>query len=144
MAGFDKAMGRRIIQESKEVFDVVVIDCTTDKENAITGEAIALSDMIVIPVDDNLSYPQWYHSNIKLFEHMKMRTMFVESKYNGYANIQSIFKSMGVQSSATIQYIKNAPNATNDGAFIFRGGREQKVYEMGLSSIWEKVRGNGR
>lgn len=140
MAGFDKAMGRRVIQEAKEVFDVIVVDCTTSKENAITGEAVALSDAIIIPVDDNLTYPEWYKSNSRIFENTKIRTYFVESKYNGYANIQAIFKAMGVTSIASVQHIKNAPNVTNDGGFIFRGGREQKIYEVGLSTIWEVIR----
>lgn len=136
VCGFDKATGRRIIQESKEVFDVVVVDCTTAKENAITGEAIALSDALIIPVNDDLAYPQWYNSNLMLFDNMKIRTYFVESKFNGFTNIQAIFKSMGVQSIASIQHIKNAPSTMNEGGLLFKGGREQKIYEVGLSTIW--------
>ena len=34
--GMDKASGHRIIQESKEVFDVVIIDCNCNKNNALT------------------------------------------------------------------------------------------------------------
>lgn len=141
IAGLDKATGRRVIQESKEVFDVLVVDCTTKKENAITGEAIALSDAVVIPVDDSVSYPQWYQSNIRIFDLIKLRSIFVESKANGGANMQAIFKTMGVMPVTTIQYSKNAQAATNDGSFLFRGGREQKIYEMGLITLWEEIQG---
>ena len=143
IADFDKAMGRRIIQEAREVFDVVIIDCTTDKKNAITGEAVALCDSVVIPVDDNIGYPQWYTSNARLFDLIKLRTLFVDSKYNGNANNQAIFSSMGVKPVATIQYTGSAPAATNEGQYLFRGGKEQKIYERGLSTLWEAIR-NGR
>lgn len=143
LAGFDKATGRRIIQESKEVFDVVIVDCTTKKDNAITGEALALSDAVVIPVSDDVTYPQWYQSNIRIFDLIKLRSIFVESKANGCTNMQAIFMSMGVTPAATIQYNRNAPVVMNDGKLLFRGGREQKIYEMGLSALWEAIR-NGR
>lgn len=143
ISDLDKAMGRRIIQESQEVFDVVVVDCTTDKKNAITGEAIALSDSVVIPVDDNICYPQWYASNARLFDIIKLRTIFVESKFNANTNLQAIFSSMGVKPTASIQYMKNAPAATNEGVYLFRGGKEQKIYERSLSTLWEAIR-NGR
>ena len=139
MCGFDKAFGRRIIQESKETFDVVIVDCTSYKENAITGEAIALSDAVIVPVDDNIAYPEWYHSNIRIFENIKVKTVFVESKYNGYTNMQSLLKSMGVNSTSSLQYIRTAPGDTNEGKFIFKGGREQKIYERALNTIWEAV-----
>lgn len=138
--GMDKAAGLRIIQESKEVFDVVIIDCCNTKGNAITGKALALSDAVVIPVNDDLAYPQWYQSNARLFDVMKIRTLFVESKVNGYANPQSIFKAMGVSPVSTLQYIRNAPAITNEGGFLFKGGREQKIYESGLNTLWEAIR----
>lgn len=144
LADFDKAMGRRIIQESQEVFDVVVVDCTTDKKNAVTGEAIALSDAVVIPVDDNVGYPQWFSSNSRLFDTIKRKTFFVESKFNANTNMQAIFASMGIkQPTASIQYMKNAAPATNEGIYLFRGGKENKIYERSLSSLWEAIR-NGR
>lgn len=144
VAGFDKAMGRRIIQESKEVFDVLIIDATTTKENAITGEALALSDAVVIPVNDDLAYPQWHQSNIRLFELLKIKTYYVESMFNGHANMQTILRTMGVNNAvAAIQYIKNAPGIINEGGFLFKGGREQKIYEVGLSQLWEAIKRGG-
>lgn len=139
MCGFDKAFGRRVIQESKETFDVVVVDCTTNKENAITGEAIAFSDAVIVPVDDNIAYPEWYHSNLRIFDNIKVKTYFVESKYNGYTNIQSLLKSMGVEAITSMQYIKSAPGSTNEGTFIYKGGREQKIYEQALNTIWGAI-----
>lgn len=140
VAGLDKAMGRRIIQEAREVFDVVIVDCTTDKSNAITGEALALSDKVVIPINDDTAYPQWHQSNSKIFDCMKIKTIYAESKFNGYANMQAIYKAMGVKTITSLQYIKNAPTVTNDGGFIYRGGREQKIYEAGLSALWEAIK----
>ena len=139
LAGFDKAFGRRVIQESKEVFDILIIDCTTHKENAITGEALALSDAVVIPVNDDITYPQWYQSNSRIFDAIKVRTYFVESMTNGYANIQAIFKAMNAKSVASIQYNRNAPALINEGSFLYRGGKEQKLYEYGLSSVWSAI-----
>lgn len=139
LSSFDRATGRRIIQESREVFDVVIFDGMPIKTDAITGEAVALCDVIVIPVDDNIAYPQWYQSSKEMFDNLKVKCFFFESKFNGYANIQAIFKSMGVQSAGSIQYVRDAQKLMNEGTMLFKNGREGRMYESCLAKMWEVV-----
>lgn len=141
ITGIDKASGRRILMESQETFDVVIVDCTTEKANSLTGEALAMSDAVIFPIDDNVSYPSWFKSNERVIEHLRAKSIFVESKYNGYTNIQALTRAMNVTPITSMQYIKSAPNMMNEGKFIFKGGREQKIYESGLNAIWEAVNG---
>lgn len=141
-SGLDKAAGRRIFQESKDVFDYVIIDCSSHKENAITGEAVALADKVIVPVNPNITYGQWFQSNKRIFDNIRNKTLFVESMSNGECSMQTVFSLLGrdIRSTTALQYIPEAPLFFNQGKPLFLGlGRISKIYESGLAKLWEEI-----
>lgn len=136
----DVATGRRIVEESKELFDILIIDCAPSILDAISSEAVARCDSLVIPINANMAYEQWFKCNARDFECLGPRCKFVENMVNSECNIQQLYKMMNVVPCTSLQYIEAAPALFQKGAPLYAGlGRTSKIYEAGLCKLWDCI-----
>lgn len=116
---------RRLIKNVADVFDFVVVDCTTTKQNAITGETLAMASHVIIPLPGRVEAKYWHDANSRILTNLAAKTLHVRSctaKAFDYAALEA---AIGVEPVAAVPYCKEIQTETAEGGSLVNfGGRK--------------------
>jgi hypothetical protein len=123
---FTQEQAQRLLKNAGHYFPLVLVDCTTAKNNAITGEAVALADKVIVPIGGKMETKYWFDSNHYFFELIKDKTVFCRNCTTKAFDYKTLEMTMGLSPKCAIPYCKEMPELASNGQGLLEGGSKMR------------------
>lgn len=136
---FSKEQAKKLLLAAAAAWDVVLVDCTSDKGNAITGESLALCKSVIIPISGMVSWRVWYSSNKSILKNLRGKAHYVEVatvKHFDYYALRNSVPEITVEHA--LPFVAGASEIANSGKLLYEdGGRtyQKAIAELGKGAI---------
>lgn len=115
---------RRLLKSADDVFEYVIVDCTT-KQNAITGEALALSSKVILPLPGRVEAKYWHDANERILTNLVSKITYVRSCTARAFDYSALEAAVGAEPTVGIPYCKEIQERTAEGESLIEfGGRK--------------------
>lgn len=136
---FGKSQATGILKTADAIFDEVIIDATTWKSNAFTGEGIALAKNIFVPIPGQVITIPWMISNQDIFKKKADSVVFIRNESALKFDYEAMFRGLkGIVPAITVPYMPGITEMQNDGQPIWTNGsadKNSKAYRKAIRSI---------
>jgi len=130
---------RNLLETAESIYDIVIVDCTTWKANAITGVALSKAKIIFIPIPAKTTAHMWFVANQQTLEQKAPIISYIQNKTTSNFDFETLFKSLpDVEPKAIVPYIPEYQDIINDGKLICRDNVSVKnaaKFKTAISSL---------
>lgn len=117
---FTKEQAGRLLHNALSNFQHVIVDCSNIK--AITGEAVALAEKVIIPIPAISTTNYWHAANDFVLHRIKDKTIFVRNCTAKAFTYIEHEKALGCTPSCAIPYCKDMSDLMAHGMGLLEGG----------------------
>lgn len=117
---FTGSQAEILLQTANAIYDIVLVDCTTWKANAITGKAMALSKIIFIPIPAKATAKMWLQANRQTLLQKASSLAYVLNETTPYFDFESMLSDIDITPVASLPYVQDYPALINQGKVICR------------------------
>lgn len=136
---FSGTQAETLLNIVNDLFDIVIVDGTTWKANAITGKAMALSKIIFIPIPAKTSAKMWMIANQQILAQRAASIVYLQNETTPHFDFPSMLKAFKtVQPVASLPYVPDYPDFINQGKVLCRDtvvGKNVKKFKMAIQSL---------
>lgn len=141
---FSALQAKTLYKTVQSIYDIVLVDCTSWKANALTGIALEMCKRVIFPVPSKVSAVCWYAANAQIFSSLENRATFVlNSTIEGF-DFDTMRKGLPQVKKEPIclPYVPQLPYFESDGKLIFRdklAGKQVKSFKQSVAALIEGV-----
>ena len=138
----DQAHG--IIEDLRDQFTFVIVDCTPSKESVFTGIGIVEADKVIVCIPHRASAATWHISNKQMLEAIANKTVYVDcNTREGGCNMDQLLASIDLpECEVRIPCVDSAYLCENRSRpIVQQSGRAEKKYKNQLLKLMNIILG---
>ena len=118
---FTGAEAKNLLEVAKELYDYVIVDCTTWKANALTGTALSMASIIFMPIPAKTTAKMWLTANHQTIRQHTSSIVYVQNITHPTFDFKSLLKTMpDVNIKIRVPFIADHAEMVNNGKLICR------------------------
>lgn len=128
-----------IIENCRKEFDLIIIDCTSYKTSAITGQGLAMSDKIIMLLSARAITTVWMESNARLTAQLEGKITYVINQTAKNFNYAVLMSVLDKEIPYSIPYVKDMGEYANDGTPVIDELPAKKPFPRAINEILRGV-----
>lgn len=125
---FGKEQAERILKSSEDLYDIVIVDCTTSKQNAISGEALAMATHIIMPIPGQVEAKYWHDANKQILDGLHYKTRYIRNCTEKRFNYSLLEELIGCRPFSSIPFCSDLQELRAEGkGLIDKGGKYKRA-----------------
>ena len=132
----------KILDELRDVFNFVIVDCTNYKEAVLTGMGIVRADKVVTCIPHRATAATWHIANKQMFEAIASKLLYVETDlFDGGCSMEQLLASIGLEECGLkLPMVKTAFLCENRSQpIVLTNGKAEKKYKEGVLTILRTI-----
>lgn len=127
-----------MIQDLRDQFTYVIIDCTSYKESAFTGIGLVEADKVVICIPHRVSAATWHIANHQMLDAIQSKTFYVDcNTREGGCEMAQLLDVIGLpECDVKLGLVDDAYRWENEGKpVVLHTGKRERLYKKAVLKL---------
>lgn len=127
-----------MLQDLRDQFSYVIIDCTNYKESAFTGIGLVESDKVIICIPHRVSAATWHIANGQMLDAIRQKAFFVDSNTReGGCEMSQLLSVIGLpECDVKLGCVDDAYRWENESKpIVLHTGKRERLYKKAVLKL---------